>query len=788
MEPIVDMAARLQSFGAIGGFLLFFVKATLILGVVRLLLAAIPNSSAATRHLGVTLALCGVLALPVIGFLVPSWSVPLLSNAEPVRASGGIGVTGSEDDAPTALDAAITVARATGVVPQSRINAVSNAFQQVKNSWQGLVLLAVFAVSGLLLVRMLVGMAGVARVARGAEEIRDDAALLELDAARDHLRLDREVRLLRSPRISMPVVWGFLKPVLLLPASSSDWSSERLRVVLMHELAHVRRHDGITLLVTRAAVAMFWFHPLMWTLERLGRSECERACDDLVLASGTRPSEYAEHLLSIARAIPHADPFRSVTLAMTRRSQLEGRLLSILQPNARRGSFSGRMVIAFVISAVLVLVPVAAMKVVAAPPPDQVQKPDPEGIVEIGPSIAAKIVDGPETLFAQFENYKSRKRGEAPSTASGWYERGMELHHEDRYPEAIKAFERAIEARYRVDSSMYNIACGYALLGDRNNAMRYLRDAVGAGFDSAEHIAEDSDLDPLRSDPEFQGLLRGLAGAQDHKDKTEDRLQATLEKYDDLNRSRETDGGDWSKVGLHLLRLRQFDQSIDALQKALRTGSKTATTMYNLACAHSLKGDTNQAADWLQRAIDNGFDSVEKIKNDPDLRNLRSNPRFAEMIRVADDLRLRNAGWKGPEWLFGNNDEAEWREMLPHYQSMTRKYADNGRAWFNLGYAQLQAGQNQASAESFKRAVQLNYRPGASNYNAACAYAKADKHDQAFDQLNKARATGFKLKSYLEGDDDLDNIRSDSRFRELRRQVRAEADKDHDKHDKHNVY
>ena len=776
MEPIIEMAARLQSFGAIGGFLLFFVKATLILAVVRLLLAATPHASAATRHLGVTLALCGVLVMPVIGFFIPSWSVPLLSNAEPARATGAIGVTGSEDEAPTALDAAITVARATGVVPQERINAVSHAFQQVKNSWQGLVLLAVFAVSGLLLFRMLMGIIGVARVARDAVEIRDDEALLELDTARDHLRLGREVRLLRSSRISMPVVWGFLEPILLLPASSSEWSRERLRVVLMHELAHVRRHDGITLLITRAAVAVFWFHPLMWTLERLGRSECERACDDLVLASGTRPSEYAEHLLSIARAIPHADPFRSVTLAMTRRSQLEGRLLSILQPNARRGSFSARMVSAFVVSAVLVLVPVAAMKVVAAPPPEQNQKSDPEGIVEIGPSVAAKIIDGPETLLAQFDRYKSRKRGGVPSTAAGWYERGMELHHQDRYPEAIAAFEHAIEGRYRVDTSMYNIACGYSLLGDRNNAMRWLRDAVAAGFDSADHIAGDSDFDPLRSDPEFQALLAALQGPDDkHKHKSDDRLRKTLDKYDELHAEKEKDGGDWFRVGLDLLRLRQFEKSIDAFQKALATGSKTATTMYNLACAYSLKGDSNAAAEWLQRAIDNGFDNVEKMKNDPDLRNLRGNPRFAEMTRVADDLRLRNTGWNGPEWLFGSNDEEQWREMLPHYKAMTQKYADNGRAWFNLGYAQLQAGQNEASAESFKKAVQLNYRTGTSSYNAACAYAKAGMHDQAFEQLNKARATGFKMKSYLDGDDDLDNIRSDARFLELRRQVRAEA-------------
>lgn len=767
MEPIIDLAARLQSWGAIGAFLLFFIKATLILLVVRLLLAALPRASAATRHLGVTLALVGVLAIPLIGFMIPSWSLPLLPNAERVRANDGIGVTGAEDETPTALDAAITVAQATGVVPQERIRAMSDAFERVKNSWQGLLLLAIFAVSAGFLFRMFAGILGVAKVVRSAEEIRDDEALLELDAARDHLELDRDVRLLRSPRISMPVVWGLFQPVLLLPLSSKEWSRERLRVVLLHELAHVRRYDGITLLITRAAVAIFWFHPLMWSLERLGRAECERACDDLVLASGTRPSDYAEHLLSIARALPHADPFRSVTLAMTRRSQLEGRLLSILQPNARRGSFSMRMVSTFVIAAIFVLVPIAAMKVVAAPPQDA-----PEGVVEIGPNFAAKMQETPEMVLAQLEKkFKKGKRDVTPETGSEWYDLGMEYHRADRYPEAIAAFKQALEKGYRIDGTKYNIACGYSLMGDRNNAIYWLRHAIEAGYDSYDHIADDSDLDPLRGDPEFQALLVSLDKGGHRK---KDRLARTLEHYADLQSERKADGDDWFDAGLDLLSLRQLDASIEAFEKALALHEKTSTTMYNLACAYSLKGDVASAEQWLHKAIENGFDNVDKLKNDPDLANLRQARDFSQLIRVADDLKLKT-GWQGPKWFFGDSTADSWRDMLPHYESMTRKYASNGRAWFNLGYAQLQAGDNQASAASFEKAGQLGYRKDASAYNAACAYAKAGNNDRAFERLEEARRLGFSLKGYLESDDDLENLHGDPRFLELRRQVRREA-------------
>src|SRR5688500_17823472 len=137
MKPIIEIATWMQSFGAIGSFVLLVIKATLILLVARILIAALPKASAAARHIALTAAICSVLILPIATFLVPSWSVAVLPNpaAEAERART-IGVTGDEEDAPTALEAAITVARATGVVPQERITAMSQVFDTVRNSWQ----------------------------------------------------------------------------------------------------------------------------------------------------------------------------------------------------------------------------------------------------------------------------------------------------------------------------------------------------------------------------------------------------------------------------------------------------------------------------------------------------------------------------------------------------------------------------------------------------------------------------------------------------------------------------
>ena len=85
----------------------------------------------------------------------------------------------------------------------------------------------------------------------------------------------------------MPIACGVIRPTVVLPAAADDWPDDRVRVVLLHELAHVRRRDCLTQAVADAACAVFWFNPLAWMAVRELRRERERACDDMVLAAGT---------------------------------------------------------------------------------------------------------------------------------------------------------------------------------------------------------------------------------------------------------------------------------------------------------------------------------------------------------------------------------------------------------------------------------------------------------------------------------------------------------------------
>jgi beta-lactamase regulating signal transducer with metallopeptidase domain len=169
-------------------------------------------------------------------------------------------------------------------------------------------------------------------------------------------------RLLLCDREPMPLVWGVLRPTLLLPAEAADWPDGRLRVVLLHELAHARRRDCLTKLIAHLACAAHWFNPLAWLAFVGMQRDAEAACDDLVLAAGHRPSDYATHLLEIASGLNSGMLAAYSSIAMARKSRLEGRLLAILDPRRSRQKLSLLLVLCAVIVGCSVTVPLSTMR------------------------------------------------------------------------------------------------------------------------------------------------------------------------------------------------------------------------------------------------------------------------------------------------------------------------------------------------------------------------------------------------------------------------------------------
>ena len=163
----------------------------------------------------------------------------------------------------------------------------------------------------------------------------------------------------------MPVAAGIFRPAVIMPDAADTWSESRLRVVLLHELAHVKRRDCLTHVLGQAACAFHWFNPLAWLAVKRARTERERACDDLVLACGTRGSDYADQLLEMARVL-RGDRFPALlggaSLAMAHRSQLEGRLVAILDPRLPRSGMTRGRALAAVALCCAAVAPLGALQ------------------------------------------------------------------------------------------------------------------------------------------------------------------------------------------------------------------------------------------------------------------------------------------------------------------------------------------------------------------------------------------------------------------------------------------
>jgi len=378
---------------------------------------------------------------------------------------------------------------------------------------------------------------------------------------------------------------------------------------------------------------------------------------------------------------------------------------------------------------------------------------------------------------------QQRAKEEPPRDGEEWFARAYKLHNSDRHLEAIEAFKRAIELGYRKATAMYNIACGYALINDKDNALVWLQRAIDAGFDQWDNIASDSDLDPIRTDPRFKKLRAGLpAGDLYVRDEQgygkRDRLSQANYDYERLEREGSQNGEEWARVGARMLMLRDFERALIGLKKGISyLGDDSSNVMYNLACFYSLKGDRDNGITWLEKSIYAGFDSPEKLQYDPDLNNLRSHARFAQIQKLSDTLSLDQ--FRNADENFNHKDseysKERWAPAIRLYESFVKTEPNVGRAWFNLGYALHYSSEHARAVEAFKQAVTLGYHKATSAYNVACAYSMLNQRDQAFEWLDRATKNGFSSVGDISWDHDLVNVRSDPRFKQFLEAARANA-------------
>ena len=218
-------------------------------------------------------------------------------------------------------------------------------------------------------------------------------------------------------------------------------------------------------------------------------------------------------------------------------------------------------------------------------------------------------------------------------------------------------------------------------------------------------------------------------------------------------------GSGWYGRGMDLYHDESYAEAAAAFQQAAEAGYREGTSSYNAACSYALLGNRDGAFEWLDRAIDAGFDVASYLGHDDDLDSLKSDPRWAALKKTAHEQKSRES-------------ERQARTVAARYERLAARSPQSGEALFAVGRDLLEVERYDLAAKAFQGSADLGNRVGTSLYNEACALSLAGNKDGAIDLLSRALDAGFDQPDLFADDDDLDNVRNDPRFAGLEREAR----------------
>lgn len=322
-----------------------YLKAAVVCALAGLVTLLLRRSSAYARSMVWVFTLVVLLALPLTQAVSPVWQWAILPGVGSWW-QGNTEVSGVPEDTGKEFDAAAvgeTGGRSGAAAPTLR-SMLAGA------GWR--VWFAIAWVAGVLfclvwlLTRVAVGKRLIMRCCAACEtwdELLSDACA--------RLDLGRHVRLYESGDIKAAVTIGAINPAIVVPAGSTAWPIERRRYILSHELAHVKRWDGLVEILVLVTTSIYWLNPLVWLAAKQLRIERERDCDDVVLNAGAKPSDYAMFLMDIAAELgtPPRPAWQLSTISQG--SNLKDRIMCILDPkiNRKRGARATVIISCFLI-------------------------------------------------------------------------------------------------------------------------------------------------------------------------------------------------------------------------------------------------------------------------------------------------------------------------------------------------------------------------------------------------------------------------------------------------------
>lgn len=331
------------------------VKATLLLGCAAMLPGLMRRHGPALKHMLWLVALAGVILLPTIAPFVHGRTVltlPAESRAE----------AGSEPATDAGAQIPVTPFRSPShAQPIRDISGPLPWGQAIQLIWlAGVLVVAARYAHGAVSLWML---RRIGTVALNPSRLCIDPRQL---AERAGIHTNWELRIATASDPASAMTWGLRRPVVLLPQGADGWPAERLEAVLLHEFAHVRRHDFASQLLAEIACALYWFNPIAWFGARTMRADAELAADEAVLRSGVKPSVYAAELLQIAAEVGRPRPtLIRAGIPVMSQSNIESRLHSVLSPSARHRGVTTLQALAAVVFAGLTVTGMASLRATA---------------------------------------------------------------------------------------------------------------------------------------------------------------------------------------------------------------------------------------------------------------------------------------------------------------------------------------------------------------------------------------------------------------------------------------
>jgi HEAT repeat protein/beta-lactamase regulating signal transducer with metallopeptidase domain len=325
-------------------------KSLLLLALVLTFTWFLRRQSAAVRHFYLSVAAIVLLVIPLYTIFFPVWEFSLFPN--PVKVNY---IHGEDLSDPTSRTAINEIKEVSGATIESQVNKSRTS----PTLWNIIFPVWILGMAGIVF-RLIGGKIYCYYIYKKSLPVKDKELWEQIKQVSSKMDLKKRLEIMKSGLIKVPVIAGFIRPKLIMPQHSIHWPRHRIEAILFHELAHIKRNDVFVQFLGQIACALYWFNPLIWILERRLMIERERACDNMVILKDIKPSSYAKYLMEISEELGPNGKNTWVLAGMAEGTDFKDRMLSILDPNARRSSLSRARSSLTVVLLLLIVVPLVA--------------------------------------------------------------------------------------------------------------------------------------------------------------------------------------------------------------------------------------------------------------------------------------------------------------------------------------------------------------------------------------------------------------------------------------------